>query len=282
MKEKRLMDIVLEPCERSFVINNKLIIVEKTLKKGCICGNHWHDYFEIEMILSGEMEHIYDSEKSILSRGCAYLMSYCDFHALKCISDVKMINIRFFENFLDREIDDNLLMGIGRFNIKFSENEFSSIIKNIDQIFIEDKKNLLFDEIMIKNIFSQIIVEIIRKSKKSSMNAAPSAVQKAVSYIRKNFRYDLSVEKAAQYLGMAPNYFGTLFKKNIGVSFNDYVNMLRLKYACNLLENSDYSVKEIAFFSGFNSIEYFFYVFKKNLLTTPNVYRSTHSENVKR
>ena len=40
---------------------------------------------------------------------------------------------------------------------------------------------------------------------------------------------------------------GTEIKKYIGITFNDYLNNIRLKYACNLLTNTNYTIKEIAF-----------------------------------
>ncbi|MBC8595368.1 AraC family transcriptional regulator [Qingrenia yutianensis] len=281
MKEKRLMNIVPEVYERGAVFDGEFIVVEKTLKKDTAVGIHWHDYFELEIIVSGIEEVTYNNEKFIASRGNATLMSYCDFHALNHISDVVMINIRFFENSVGKEICDNLLSGIGKFNIKFDEDEIQKIIGCVNRIFEENEKKDKFYYQMSKSILNEIIIDVIRKSTKDSADSAPGTIQQAVNYIRKNFRYDISVESTAKHLKIAPNYFGSVFKKNIGVSFNDYVNTLRLKYACGLLENSDYSIKEIAYFSGFNSIEYFFFIFKKRLFTTPNAYRSTHSKKAK-
>lgn len=281
MKEKRLMNIVPESYARSAIFDGEFIVVEKTLKKGSAVGIHWHDYFELEFIVSGEEEVTYNNEKFIASRGNATLMSYCDFHALRQISDVKMINIRFFENFPDEEIRENLMSGIGKFNVKFDEDETEKIINRINRIFEESEKNDNLCYQMSKSILTEIIIDIIRKSTKNVIEPTAGIIQQAVSHIRKNFRYDISVESTAKQFGIAPNYFGSVFKKNMGVSFNDYVNTLRLKYACGLLENSDYSIKEIAYFSGFNSVEYFFFIFKKRLFTTPNMYRRTYSKQMK-
>ena len=58
-----------------------------------------------------------------------------------------------------------------------------------------------------------------------------------------------------------------------GAGFSEYVNTARIKYACNLLTTTDLSVKEIAFSSGYNSVEHFMYVFKKKTADTPANYR---------
>lgn len=275
MKEKHLMNIVSEFGERNFEIKDKVIIIEKILKKGENIEVHWHDYFELEIILSGEAEHIYNNEKQLITRGNAFLMSYCDFHAFKCLTDVKIINIRFFNNFLDKELNDYISFGAGRFNTSFDEDEIGLILKICEKVFLEEKKENIFKSMTVKNCISQIVIDLLRKSNINIMNSMPSVIQKAIEHIYINFRSDISVEKAAEKFNISSNYFGALFKNTIGMSFNEYLNMIRLKYACNLLKNTDLTVKETAFLSGFNSVEYFMYVFKKKLLITPNTYRNS-------
>ncbi|UKI38060.1 MAG: hypothetical protein L6V93_08660 [Clostridiales bacterium] len=70
---------------------------------------------------------------------------------------------------------------------------------------------------MSKSILNEIIIDVIRKSTKDSADSAPGTIQQAVNYIRKNFRYDISVESTAKYLKIAPNYFGSVFKKKTSV-----------------------------------------------------------------
>lgn len=274
MKDKYLMDIVMKQDEKNYEIEDKVIITEKTLKKDKKVDVHWHDYFELEIILSGEAEHIYNNEKYLITKGNVFLMSYCDFHALKCLTDVDIVSIRFFNNFLDKELTDYISVGAGRFNVRFDENEFEEIIKQLDKVFCEVRDNKFFKSNAVKNYISQIIIDIVRKSNINSVVNMSSTVQKAIEHIYMNFRFDISVEKVAEKFNTSPNYFGTIFKKNVGVSFNEYVSMIRLKYACNLLKNTDLTVKEIAFSAGFNSVEYFMYVFKKKLFMTPNMYRN--------
>ena len=102
-------------------------------------------------------------------------------------------------------------------------------------------------------------------------------IQKTVAYIYKNFKKNLTLKSVAKEMFVTPNYLGIFFRKNMGISFNDYINMLRLKYACNMLMHTEMSVKETGFESGFGSTEYFLYIFKKHLGTTPAKYRKENS-----
>ena len=58
------------------------------------------------------------------------------------------------------------------------------------------------------------------------------------------------------------------------MSFNRYLAQTRLRFACGLLSSSDKPVKEIAFESGFGSVEYFLSTFRKYIGTTPSEWRS--------
>ncbi len=273
MKEKHLEDFFIAENLYGTVIQDKLVVSHKHLKKDEFIGMHWHDYFEIEIVVSGSIEHICNNVRGIITRGDAFLMSYYDFHSIRCITDVEIINIRFYDNFLNKDITERISIGGGGFSCSFSETELLDIFASVNKILIEHSEQQLFKEIMVQNILSEIVIKIIRKSKVDASNDVPSMVQKAIRHIYRNFRTDISVESVAEQVNATPNYFGSVFKKNVGVSFNEYINKIRLKYACNLLEISDLTIKEIAFSSGYNSVEYFLYVFRKNLNATPNTYR---------
>lgn len=75
-------------------------------------------------------------------------------------------------------------------------------------------------------------------------------------------------------MNFSANYIGKLFKNQMKCSFNEYVNTLRLKHACSLLHSSNMTIKEIADASGYSSIEYFMYSFKKKMMMTPSEYRN--------
>ena len=65
-----------------------------------------------------------------------------------------------------------------------------------------------------------------------------------------------------------------LFKKEMGVTLNDYINNLRVIHACEYLRFSNYSMGEISERCGFSDQNYFTKVFKKFLNTTPSNYRT--------
>lgn len=89
----------------------------------------------------------------------------------------------------------------------------------------------------------------------------------------KRFCYNISLKELALTYQKNEQYLGRLFKKQMGISFNDYYTELRLEKAENLLKQSDQKIITIALDCGFNNISYFNRVFQKKYNTSPSDYR---------
>lgn len=251
-------------------------IEQNFIKKGEYFSPHWHDYFELEIVLGGEGEHIYNNTKYMLSRGSIYLMSYYDFHELKAREDMQMLKLQFNENVLPDKLNDFLFLSQNRFCCSVDENEVQHIIKLFDILKREESRGGLFSEMLIKNLIAEIIITVIRNSSNDKTRTTTTRLQDAVAYIHNNFREPLSLGILAKHCNVTPNYLGAQFSKKMGISFCDYLNTVRLRYACNLLDSTELSIKEIAFASGYSSVEYFGYVFKKFLGISPLEYKKNN------
>lgn len=253
---------------------NKNYYIEKySIAEGSYFAPHWHDYFELEIVLYGSGEHIHNNKKYFLERGSAYLMSYYDFHEFKATSDMQILKIQFNEHVLPQGLVNFINLSNSRFCCLLGEAQTVRAEKRFAEIEYEERGGLVFSELLIKNLVTDIIVDIIRTTSNETNAVVPSLLQKAVGYIHNHFRENLSLKILADYCVVTPNYLGANFSKLMGVSFSDYLNTIRIRHACNLLTTTDLTVKEIAFSSGYNSVEHFVYTFKKKLCCTPLEYR---------
>jgi AraC-like DNA-binding protein/quercetin dioxygenase-like cupin family protein len=253
--------------------NKDYYIEHRFINKGEYFAPHWHNYFELEIVLSGSGEHIYNNTNYTLERGSIYLMSYYDFHELSAKEDIQILKLQFNENVLPKQLNDFLFLSHNRFCCSVDENEMAHIIKLFEILKHEERRGGLFSEMLIKNLIAEIIITVIRNSSQDESTVIPSLLQKAVAYIHNNFRESLTLGDLARHCNVTPNYLGVQFIKKMGISFSDYLNTVRLRYACNLLDGTDLTVKETAFACGYNSVEYFGYIFKKSLGMSPLNYK---------
>ena len=233
---------------------------------------HWHDFIEFEIILSGCAKHIYNDKELVVKEGDAYMMCYYDFHELTAITDVVLYSIHFNKDILASEIAQ--FLDYNKFSCHFEEVETNQIVQRIDMLVKEMNQKQTFQSLIIRNIVNELVVSMIRNCSKNNMQSTPLPLQRAVAYLNEHFLEKITLEELATQLSFTSNYIGKLFKQELGCSFNEYLNTLRLKYACSLLRSSNMSLKEIANISGYSSIEYFMYAFKKKMMMTPGEYRA--------
>jgi len=99
-------------------------------------------------------------------------------------------------------------------------------------------------------------------------------IQQAVRYINDNYRTDIRLDAVAREAGMSPSHFSRIFRKMMGLSYQEHLNGCRITKAKNLLLTSSRSVSEIAISLGFADSTGFGRIFKKLTGQTPSAYRS--------
>jgi AraC-like DNA-binding protein len=102
---------------------------------------------------------------------------------------------------------------------------------------------------------------------------ASKMVQRAREMMLAAETRDLSLEEIARKLGTSYSNFRRTFREHNGVGPHQYRLHLKLSHARDLLLNSELSIKEIAFQSGFEEEQYFCRYFKKAMGRTPSSYR---------
>ncbi len=240
---------------------------------------HCHDFVEIEFLLKGEVEHIYNNNTTILKPGDCVLIVPHDFHAVHAKTDVEIWNIHCDINIIDEDITNTFSMSMSQnFFCHFNSQEATEISHCFERILSEQDSRLLFSNIAEKLLLHELIIRIIRRTDNSN-NHIPNLTQKMITYVHTHFRENISLGALASQFSYTPNYTGMIFKQNTGMSFNRYLNHIRLKYACNMLRFSSFPIKDIALMAGYSSVEHFLYTFKKHIGCTPLEYRKQELSN---
>jgi two-component system response regulator YesN len=95
----------------------------------------------------------------------------------------------------------------------------------------------------------------------------------AKEYVNTHFGEKITLEEMANILFLHHAYFSSMFKKETGQNFVDYINEVRVQKASELLKKTDYKIKDISSMVGFHSHSYFNKVFKKLTGVKPLLYR---------
>ncbi len=101
-----------------------------------------------------------------------------------------------------------------------------------------------------------------------------SVIDDILYYIDHNYNTNLKLETIAVLFGYNSSYLGKIFTKNVGESFNTYVDRVRVEHAIKMLTEGKLKVYEIAEKVGYNNVDYFHKKFKKYVGSSPAEYRS--------
>jgi two-component system, response regulator YesN len=100
-----------------------------------------------------------------------------------------------------------------------------------------------------------------------------SPVASAIEYIRQNLDRDISRGDIAEAIYLNPEYLSRLFKKETGISLNEFIVREKMEQAKSMLEETTIPVSLIALKIGYTNFSYFSQLFKKHTGLTPLEYR---------
>lgn len=120
-----------------------------------------------------------------------------------------------------------------------------------------------------------MLYDTMPEAQEKQINGSIAAIK---GYIDSYFFQDISLSTLASLYHYNEKYLGILFKKQIGMSFHNYLNERRMRNAVILLQNTSDSILDVAVKSGFNNVTYFNRLFKAKYNATPSQYRKTHTK----
>jgi AraC-like DNA-binding protein len=120
-----------------------------------------------------------------------------------------------------------------------------------------------------------VLLEFWKTCDRHALNGrASGVVQAAKSFLQENLVQEISISELAERLGCSRGHLHAAFRREMGMSPNDYLQRLRIKRCCDKLRTSTDSITEVAFGNGFDSAQYFARVFRKYLGFSPTEFRA--------
>ncbi|WAM30977.1 PocR ligand-binding domain-containing protein [Caldicellulosiruptor naganoensis] len=100
-----------------------------------------------------------------------------------------------------------------------------------------------------------------------------SSIEKIIEYIKNHYMEDITLEDLAKMVYLSPTYLSYLFKKQLGITFKEYLINIRLKKSKELIETTDLSIGEISKMVGIEDQNYFSRLFKRKFGVSPLNYK---------
>jgi AraC-like DNA-binding protein len=229
-------------------------------------GNHVSDYMEGDLaILGSNLPHWYRADDA------------CSQHQKPASIVLHFLDDCFGKDFFESEemTEIKYFLKTANLGIEFYGETRTKIQEKIQSLLNADKVARLLGLIEILHLMSttkeyQFLSEnaIVGVSKKDS-----ERMNEVFNYVLKNFKNDINLSEIANKTRFSEAAFCRYFKLRTQKTFVEFVNEIRIEYACKLLTENDLNILEICYESGFKNLSNFNRQFRKYTNNNPKTYR---------
>lgn len=271
------------------LVNAQKIVVD--IYDGRVVRKHSHQFLELSYVLEGKATHTTEGITTVLSKGDYFIIDYNRYHEYQQIGDTPFVimNCLFLPSLIDEtltgcealsEVVRNYLIKLDFYQVKDHPTNFvyhdndgwiGSLFQQIHREY--EEKNMGYFE-TIRSYLILILIRIMRQIEiPNAYDSRNEMIRYILDYVEKNYTEKLSLATISRKYNYTLQHVSTLFKQEVGMNFQEYVQSVRIKESCRLLINTNQKVSDIATKVGYTNIKYFNEVFKRHLEMTPRDFR---------
>ena len=266
----------------SFKLKPRLLYAGKLEKSvGWSEKPHSHAFCEIIFIMEGSGTVMLDGISRDVRKGDLVIYNAGIEHC-ECNSTDSPMKMYFFamDKFQITKLPQNCLLP-SNYDCIYAGDELYPVFKNLLESIIEEfqKKDYFYAEIsqsISRTVLMYIFRLINKHEEKATQLFSGGELETAISYIKENYKNELSLENVAGACFLNKYYLSHLFKRYMGTSVGKYILKLRIEEARRLLSDTSISVSKVSALSGFKDPNYFSRAFKKETSLSPLSYRRAH------
>ena len=271
------------------LVNAQKIVVD--IYDGRVVRKHSHQFLELSYVLEGKATHTTEGITTVLSKGDYFIIDYNRYHEYQQIGDTPFVimNCLFLPSLIDEtltgceelsEVVRNYLIKLDFYQVKDHPTNFvyhdndgwiGSLFQQLHREY--EQKSMGYFE-TIRSYMILILIHIMRQIEiPNAYDSRNEMIRYIIDYVEKNYTEKLSLTAISRKYNYTLQHVSTLFKQEVGMNFQEYVQSVRIKERCRLLINTNQKVSDIATRVGYTNIKYFNEVFKRHMEMTPRDFR---------
>ena len=240
---------------------------------------HIHEGYEMLYLISGNLELFIKDQVYSVAPGNITLIPKESIHKTRNTASEYE---RVIWNFTDNAIDSEMLADIEQL---FSHHVYAptdtkfmnTLIKNFKS---EKNSNDKYAQNISLHYLNILLAHLIRNMKNYAVTdnkITNPTIERLIKYTGENYCTPITLKDISKKFKLTPNYLSKLFYENTGLHFKEYLTSVRIRHAKDMLDNTDKSIKAIAYDCGFNDSNYFSTAFKEVVGISPASYRRNNS-----
>ena len=230
--------------------------------------------FEVYYTVSGRCRYFIDDTSYVLLPGDVVFIPAGVIHRINYGTDEhERMLIECTVDFIPEAARENLLESPRLYRSPALSRDIFTIMKKIEA---EYENPDAFSTEVVRTNMQILFYELARAAVGKIPDTKSAVVKEAIAYMKKNYAQDVTLSSVAAKYFVSPEHLSRSFKKQTGFGFSEYLSLVRLGHAEELLRKKQgMSISEIAYACGFNDSNYFSDKFKRTYGISPLKYSKT-------
>ena len=227
--------------------------------------SHYHNFYHINFVLSGQVDVITETTRFTASKGTLFILPPLKPHSIisrngymQVGMDLQQLECGQFYPLLSRAVGDT----VHYYNLSYMLNDYNSLFNRIEETTLQHLQLKNFCE---KLLLTAISLEIGEQNSEFR--------KKLYAVLEQSEDFGMSVEELAKKLYISKSSLERYMHKDFAMSAKEYLNSRRISHIYYLLLYSDLKIEQIAKESGFYDTAHLITFFKKRTGLTPTTFR---------
>lgn len=245
------------------------------------CEPHWHSAPELICILSGEFSVTLGHATSVVTAGSLLYINPDEIHSLEARSpNSQLLTIQFAPNLFD-EIHPAPQMDYA-LSANQADRRVDRQIRNSVLALVEhlvDAQPSFTRIALVYQLLGALAAAGENLADRQQMTVRKKdqqLVKYGIEYINQHFDNELNLTTIAENAGASYHHFSRTFKKISGYNFKEYLTMIRINKAKQLLKDTNIPITDISYTCGFSGHKQLIFAFNKYCRMTPTEFRKNY------
>lgn len=271
---------------------NPVVFYESVFHRHSDYGLHWHKELELVYVQTGRVVFRINQNELAAKAGDLVFVPRGAMHSVKYAGaqaePARLISLLFdpeilkspTQEYCQKKLVHPLLCGqlIFPYLIEPDSKNYEGITGAFQSLYTCFKQEAPFYQIRFKGLLFELFYNFLSGDgysyNRQVTNKTVSAITGVIEYIQSHYSEDIYIGRLAEMANYNENYFMKVFRDYTGKTIVKFINDYRLEKSKELLLNSELSIDEIAYKTGFSSASYYIRAFKSKYHFTPKEFRN--------
>ncbi|MCH5297709.1 MAG: helix-turn-helix transcriptional regulator [Ruminococcus sp.] len=253
-------------------------------KPGKLCDTdiHWHEELEFVYMIDGVLNANISGKNIQISNNEFYFCNSEEIHFTSTPDKERVI--KYIVVLMSYDYLRPYFPQLEHMQFEIKDSHKPKIKELINKLIDIKESDLNFKELLLNSVLLEIYHYLLEYCVTKKENIYPKNIpenfvyaKKAIEYIGKNYKENITLKDIANLVGLTPTYFSKYFKTITEVSFIKYLNGIRLDYALMDIIYSNETVTNAAINNGFANVKSFIECCKNIYGCTPIEYKKKRS-----